>query len=180
MRNLILLLSIFLVQFALAQSNPSDKKLRFWVGPQASVAAVDLAKTHSFGVGVHSQVSYKVAPKLDLLGNLQYSYFFGKERDGYTEPGGGGSYGGGKYDGRNDVNITGGVRYNFTDQVFGDVSGGVCMGFSDGLSESSLFGLTQVGMVFGTNSRHYQAVALFFGLCGDPKVQIGMRYSIGL
>lgn len=157
----------------------STKKTSFWIGAQASIAAVDLAKTHSAGIGIHSQVVHRIAPKTALLGNVRYSYFFGKKKDGYYEPGGG-SYGGGNYSGMNDVNVTGGIRQNLTNSLYVDGEAGVCIGFSDGLSESSLFGLTAFGWLFGMESKYVQAIAMFFGLCGDPKVQIGMRYSIRL
>jgi hypothetical protein len=171
--------SFFLYSSSLSQSARPDKKLNIWVGPQASVAAVDLAKTHSVGFGVHSKLAYKIAPKTELLGGVRYNHFLGKKKEGYSEPGGG-SYGGGNYPGLNDVNITGGVRQNFTDNVYGDAEAGTCLGFSDGSSTAGLFFMAQLGYMFGTNSRYVQAVALFFGLCGDPKVQIGLSYSVRL
>ncbi len=181
-KNILIVVVLFIVaENSTAQSTANRiKKTNFWTGAQASIAAADLAKTHSAGVGIHAQVTHRIAPKTELLGSVRYNYFFGKKMDGYSEPGGGMSYGAGKFKGMNDVGITGGARQYFGNNMFGDVEAGICLGFSDGLSESSLFGLTRVGWLFGTKSPYVQAIALFFGLCGDPKIQVGVNYSIRL
>ncbi len=180
-KNILIVVVLFIVaENSTAQSTANRiKKTNFWTGAQASIAAVDLAKTHSAGIGIHAQVTHRIAPKTELLGSVRYSYFLGKKRDGYYEPGGG-SYGGGNNPGLNDVNFTGGIRQNLSSNFYVDGEAGVCVGFSDGLSESSAFGLAAVGWLFGMDSPHVNAIALFFGLCGDPKVQVGVRYSIRL
>jgi hypothetical protein len=168
------------VSFSLCFAQNEAKKVSFHVGPQLSIAAADLAKTQSIGLGVSTQLAYQLKPRTALLGSVRYNHFLGKKIDGYVEPGSGMTYSGGKYKGMNEINITGGVRKNFSENIYGDAEGGICLGFSDGLSESSAFGLVAVGFILGNQSKYVQAIALFFGLCGDPKVHIGIRYSIRL
>ncbi|MFM9911591.1 MAG: hypothetical protein ACKVOW_19870 [Chitinophagaceae bacterium] len=181
-QNILILAVLFIIaENATAQSTVNRiKKTNFWTGAQASIAAADLAKTHSAGVGIHAQVTHRIAPKTELLGSVRYNYFFGKKMDGYSEPGSGMSYGAGKFKGMNDIGITGGARQYFGNNIFVDAEAGVCLGFSDGLSNSSVLGLVKVGKIFGLNSPNVQAIALFFGLCGDPKIQVGVTYSIRL
>src|SRR5687768_3853161 len=71
-------------------SGNAAKKTSFFGGPQVSIAAGDLAPTHKWGIGVHTQVLHKIDNKNALTGKMNYSYLFGKKFSyGYYEPGGG-------------------------------------------------------------------------------------------
>jgi hypothetical protein len=107
---------------------------------------------------------------------------FGKKFSyGYYEPGGGSSYSG-RYDGMNDFGFTGGVRYDFPgSNLFGGLEGGLCIDSGGGHSETAGEGSFELG--YGFHCRHSsleQAIGFLFGICGDPKMQIGLRYSIRL
>jgi hypothetical protein len=165
-----------------SQNNSNTiKKTSFNLGPQFSVAAADLATTQSVGIGLQTQLVHRIAPKTDLLASVRFNHFFGKKIDGYSEPGGTGTgynYGGGKYDGMNEFNFSGGIRGHFGNQFFGDAEGGLCLGFGGGETESAGFLLGAFGGAFGQD--YANTLAIFFGLCGDPKIHIGLRYTITL
>ena len=166
-----------------AQLNKSDlRKTSFFAGPQVSIAAADLAKTHTWGIGVTTQVAHRLTEKNSLVGRVDYNYFFGKKITyGDYEPGGGSSTHSYKNKGMSDLGITAGIRHDFTENWFGGADGGLCVGFSDGHSHASYKGQLEAGYYFGGDeSPLVQALAAFFGLCGDPEIQVGIRYFIKL
>jgi hypothetical protein len=163
-------------------SGNTAKKTSFFGGAQVSIAAGDLAPTHKWGIGIHTQVLHKIDNKNALTGKVNYTYLFGKK---YTyrfyEPGSSTDHETMKYKGMNSVNISGGVRHNITDNWFGGLDGGLCLGFSEGHSATSLQGELEFGYYFDEGDNPFlQALAAWFNICGDPKLQFGIRYSIGL
>ena len=182
----IILFAVFISTFS--QENKSGlKKTSLYAGAQASIAAADLADTHSFGLGVNTQVAHSISPKVSLTGRVSYTYLFGKKYgNSYTSEPGGGNYNyntSGRYKGMNDFGITAGARYNINDNLAAGGETGICLGSSGGgESESSLMMLFEFLYYLngGRLTPHEQAIAAFFGLCGDPRIQIGLRYTIRL
>lgn len=183
MKKLFFLIVIFctISMLVFSQDKKPLKKAFANVGVQTSLALVDLADRHSWGVGANVQGGYRVTDKLSLTARLSYTRLFGKKfTHNFYEPGGGGSHSG-RHDGMNDVGITGGGRVNFNENWFGGLEGGICIDSGGGHSETGGLGLGEIGYGFQCGrSPLEQAIAFFFGVCGDPKVQIGLRYSIRL
>ena len=181
-RTVIFVAMCLSVSFAKSQDKANaDKRTTFFAGPQVSIAAGDLSKTHSWGIGVNTQVVHNIDPKNAVLGKVSYTYLFGKKFTyGYYEPGGPSNRETSKYKGMNDINISGGVRHSLNENWFGSLDAGLCMGFSSGESESSFQGELEFGYLFHCgDSPLLHGLAGYFNLCGDPKLQIGIRYSIG-
>jgi len=187
MKCIVFLLIIFLVvsTHTFSQENKTNRRPSIQVGAQTSLAVGDLAETHSVGLGAHVLGTYPVGKATSLTGRLSYTYLFGKSYSNsyYTDPGGpGGGYGGGtyngKYDGMNDIGLTVGARQQINNNWFAGLEGGLCFDSGGDHSETSGMGSVEFGYAFTGNL--YQALAFFLGLCGDPKIQIGLRYSIRL
>lgn len=161
-------------------NNPVPKKMSYYIGPQASIAVGDLAKTHSLGVGIHGEALRSVGPNTSLGITAAYTYLFGKKyKTEYYEPGGG-SYGSnGKYKGASDVTLAATARQNLNERNFVEGGVGACIDFDSDASETAgfLFGL--YGIKIG-NTPLEKILAAWLGVCGDPKIQIGLRFSIKL
>ncbi len=156
------------------------KKLAVYAGAQTSIAVGDLAKTQGVGIGANLLVTNKVSNKIDVTGRVHYTYLFGKKHStSYYEPGGTGGSHSGHYKGMNDLGITIGGRGHFGNNLFGGVEGGLCHESIDGHSHTSGLIGGEGGYEFQCGSM-WQMIALYFGICGDPQVQIGIRYGIRL
>jgi len=182
MRSIFFLSAIFLFlsMQAVSQQNKAIRRPSIHVGAQTSLAVGDLAETNSVGLGVHVLGTYPVAQSTSLTGRLSYTYLFGKtySQSYYTDPGGpGGSYSG-KYDGMSDIGLTVGARQHLNDNWFAGLEGGLCFDLGGEHSETAGMGSVEVG--YDIWAKLAQTIALYFGLCGDPKIQIGLRYSIRL
>jgi hypothetical protein len=177
---LITTLSFISIQ-AFSQDKKNIKKAFVNVGAQTSLAAGDIKDTHSFGLGANVQGGYRVNNTLAITARVSYTHLFGKKVDHYYyEPGGGGNHSE-RHEGMNDIGITGGGRFNFNENWFGGLEGGLCLDSGGGHSETAGMGSFEFGYGFHCHqSPLEQAVAFFFGVCGDPKIQIGLRYSIRL
>lgn len=174
----------FTVLYATAQ-NGKIRKTSFLLGPQASVAVgKDLATMHSVGIGVNAQVVHNLNEKNSVTGRVGYTYLLGKKYHYVLSPGDGGGEPiteHGKHKGMSDVNIMAGLRHNLPNNWFAGFDLGLCMDFGGGRSETSGAGTIEIGYVFGESADPFlQMLALFFGICGDPKMQIGVRYYIRL
>src|SRR5438105_11099486 len=178
------ILMCMIVSNAQAQENKNNiKTTSFFAGPQVSIATGDLSKTHSWGLGINTLVAHHISEKNSLVGRASYTYLFGKKVSyGYYEPGGGSYSSSYKYKGMNDLEISGGIRHDLTEKWYGGADAGLCMDFGEGRSEASYFGELELGFLFdnNTSSPFVQALAAFLGICGDPKLQVGIRYSIKL
>ena len=175
MKKQLIILVLIIPMIGIAQ--PKPKALSVYVGPQVSVAVGDdLSTTHSAGIGLHSQVLYGVSQNVAIGGRLSYTYLFGKKSGTHFYEPGGGNYGGDdKHDGMSDVGVTGSIRYS-SNGFYGGLDGGFCLDFFNGDSQAAGLFLAE----FGYSMNSFHAMALYFLLCGDPKMQIGLRYSIRL
>ena len=179
-RVIILCLSLFLFSGdALPQKNIN--KTSFFAGPQVSVAAGSLSKTHTWGLGANAQVVHPINVSNSIVGQVSYTYLFGKKfSSGSYEPGGGGSYNYNyKSKGMSDVSLTGGLRHNFTSNLYGGVGAGLCVDIGNGSTDASYDAQFDFGYLC-SSSPLVQAFSAFLGICGDPKLQIGLRYAIRL
>jgi hypothetical protein len=157
------------------------KKTTFFAGAQASIAAGDLSPTHKWGVGVQGQVVHPLPGKNSLTGQVKYTYLFGKKSTySFSEPGGPNYHHTTKHKGMNDVNLLVGIRHNVNANWFGGIGAGLCLGFAEGESATSLDGEAEIGYLFlCSESPLLHAIAAYFNICGDPKLQVGIRYSVG-
>ena len=116
-----------------------------------------------------------------MTGQVRYTYLFGRKSTySFSEPGGPNYQHTTKYKGMNDVNLLVGIRHNVNANWFGGLGAGVCMDFAGGESETSYDLETEIGYLFlCSKSPLLQSIAGYFNLCGDPKLQVGIRYSIG-
>ena len=155
---------------------PATKKITYYVGPQASIAAADLAKTHSAGVGIHGQVLRSVSSNTAIGIRASYMYLFGKKfKSEVYEPGV--SYGTeGKYKGMSDLGIGASIRHNLDDNCYFGFDLGACFDFGGGESHTGGMAAGEFGLLLNGD----QGLALFMAICGDPEIQIGVRYSIRL
>lgn len=180
MKKTFLLLATFcFISIQLFSQDKKIKKVFFRAGAQTSLAVGDLAETHGLGLGANVQGGYQVNNNFAVTARLSYTRMFGKKYSHYFyEPGGGGTHTG-HNDGMNDVGITGGGRLNFNQHWFGGLEGGLCMESGGGYSETSGMGLGEIGYGFHCEQSPLEhAISMFFSICGDPKLQIGLRYSI--
>jgi len=183
MKKLLLIAILFAIVNPIFSQDKKDlKKVFVNVGAQTTLALGDLADTHGLGLGANVQGGYRATNNLSVTARISYTHLFGKKFSyGSYEPGGGGSYSG-RYDGMNDFGLTGGLRYDFPgSRLFGGLEGGLCIDSGGGHSETAGEGSFEFGYGFhGAHSSLYQAIAFLLGICGDPKIQIGLRYSIRL
>jgi hypothetical protein len=182
MKKFFLIITVILSNPIFSQDKKDLKKAFVSVGAQTSLAVGDLADTHSLGLGANVQGGYRVTNNLSVTGRISYTHLFGKKfSGGYYEPGGGGGSYSGRYEGMNDFGLTGGGRINFNENWFGGLEGGICIDSGGGHSETAGMGSLEFGYGFHCHqSPLEQAIAFFMGVCGDPKIQIGLRYSIRL
>lgn len=180
--TLVFLLLISTGAFSQEDKSKLKKTTSFNIGPRISLAAADLADTHSWGIGLHSQVVHHIGANTSLTGSVSYTYLFGKSHSSSTYVPGGGNYEStSKYKGMSDVGITGGIRQDLNEHLSVGGEAGVCLGFSGGKNESSMLAWFEFLYSFGDNDNTFaQALAPFIGICGDPKIQIGIRYVIRL
>ena len=182
MKKFFLVITVLILSTRVFSQDKKDSKKAFVsVGAQSSLAVGDLADTHGPGLGANVQAGYRVSNNLSITARVSYTHLFGKKYSrGYYEPGGGGSYSG-RYDGMNDFGLTGGGRVHFNENWFGGLEGGICIDSGGGHSETAGMGSLEFGYGFHCgHSALEQAIAFFSGICGDPKIQIGLRYSIRL
>lgn len=183
MKKIFLLTAILFVisVFAYSQDKKTNpKKVSFNAGLQTTLAVGDLANTHGFGLGANAMGEYRFNNSASVTGRVSYTHLFGKKYgSSYYEPGGGGGSYSGHYDGMNDIGITGGARYYFNKGLFMGGELGLCIDSGGGESETAGLGSGEFGYSFHCRQTPLEyMISLFFGLCGDPKVQVGLRYSI--
>jgi hypothetical protein len=187
----------YLIMFCMSTASMAQtdkiniKKTGFWIGPQISLPIGDLAKTQSWGLGISALGLYSIAPKTAVGGRLGYTYLFGKKFNSQSyDPGSYYNYStSSKYKGVSDIGISGSIRQSFGDKI--NVGGnnnetrysasmdlGVCIDSEGAGLTSSALALADIQYHFG-NTKLAQALAMYFGLCGDPKLQVGIRYYIG-
>ena len=174
-RNLIMLV---LLTPAIGIAQPKPGEITFYAGPQLSVAVgKDLTAAHSAGIGLHTQALYGLNSNWSVGGRLTYTYLFGKKTETYHyEPGGGNPGGEHKHDGMSGLGITAGTRYSTGGNYYFGFDMGACLDFLEGDNQLAAIILAEAG--YQLNNVH--ALSLFFLICGDPKMQLGARYSIRL
>lgn len=181
MKKIFLVVLLFVVSLnVFSQEKKALKKAFISAGAQTSLAVGDLAETNGLGLGANVQGGLRVNDKIAVTARLSYTYLFGKKfSHSYYEPGGGGGSYGGRHDGMSDIGVTGGGRVNFNQNWFGGLEGGICIDSGGDHSETAGMGSAEVGYGFHCHQSPLEyAISMFFGICGDPKLQIGLRYSI--
>ena len=174
--NLIILV-LLIPAIVIAQPKPGE--FAFYGGPQVSAAVgKDLTAAHSVGIGLHTQALYGLNSNWSVGGRLTYTYLFGKKTTTYHyEPPGGGDPGSEhKHNGMSGLGITAGTRYSTPGDFYFGFDIGACLDFLEG--DNQLAGILLAEAGYELNNIH--ALSLFFLICGDPKMQVGARYSIRL
>ncbi|HYF33358.1 MAG TPA: hypothetical protein VD993_19670 [Chitinophagaceae bacterium] len=171
------LIIVLLCVPVIATAQPKARGFSFYAGPQASIAVgKDLSTAHSAGIGLHTQALYGLNDKIAVGARFSYTYLFGKTTKVHFYEPGGGNYGSEhQHDGMSSIGITGSTRFS-RNSYYGGFDMGACLDFIDGDSQLAAVILAELG--YSLNNVH--ALSLYFLLCGDPKMQIGARYSIRL
>ena len=119
-----------------ASSNP----LSFSGGLELAMPMGDMATGYSFGIGASLQMDYNVASKTDLTVNAGYMSFSGKD--------GAGSQG--------MIPVLAGVKYGFTDNVYGSMQLGMLnVQGTDGAPSTSAFAFAP-GVGYKVNKMDFQ------------------------
>src|SRR5206468_7615650 len=131
MKSIFFFWALLCVATNLFSQEKHSSKTSFFIGPQVSIAAGDLSKTQSWGVGVNTQLVYHVSAQNAITGRVGYTYLFGKKyTSDYYVPGSEENYSmKGKYKGSSDVNIAGGLRHKFNSNIYAGIDGGLCFDF---------------------------------------------------
>ena len=115
MRNLLVtIIAMMLMHDSSAQNNNSaaSKPLKFSAGIEAALPIGNFAKRAVFGIGGTAQVDYNVGKKLDLTFNTGYINFTGNT----LKIAGLGSY---KFPTQSYIPLLAGIKYHFSENVFG-------------------------------------------------------------
>lgn len=154
MKKLILSLAVITAAIsanaqAKTSSSKMDQKLRFSLGAELAAPLGDFKKSSSFGFGVSVQGDYWVDPTFAVTLNAGYINFSGKDYTiNYPIIGNvttkGTSFG--------IIPVLGGIKYNFTPQIYGSAQLGIGIYNSGGLAGVSNFAYAPgIGYKFTNN-----------------------------
>ena len=171
MRNLfIIIVAIMLMHNSYAQKNNSaaSKPLKFSAGLEAALPIGNFATRATYGIGGTVQVDYNVAKKLDLTFNTGYINFTGNTQ----KIAGLGSY---KFPTQNFIPLIAGIKYYFSENVFGAAQlGATVVSFKGGGSSTDFTLSPGVGYKF---SNKIDALIKYTGYTGGG---YGLSNTIGL
>ncbi len=135
MKKIILSFAVIVLAIgASAQKGSSDdaQKLKFSVGIEAALPLGDFGKISSFGIGGTAQADYNIATDIDLTLNAGFISFAGKSVNFA-------GFGTIKYPAVSYIPVLGGVKYNFTENVYGSAQLGLTFASVSGAGSSSSF-----------------------------------------
>jgi Outer membrane protein beta-barrel domain len=167
-----IILSVAVIALALgvnAQKGSSEdaQPLKFSVGIEAALPLGDFGKISSFGIGGTAQADYNVASDLDITLNAGFISFAGKS----VNIAGFGSV---KYPTVSYIPVLGGIKYHFTENVYGSAQLGLTFASASGAGSSSAFTYAPgVGYKFTEN---IDALLKYTGYSADG----GSTSTIGL
>ncbi len=141
MKKFILSIAVTALVFNVSaqKSSSDDQPLKFSIGIEAALPLGDFGKVSSFGIGGTAQVDYTIKESLAVTLNAGYISFSGKSTTipaysigGVTVPATTIKYGNVGY-----IPVLAGVKYSFTDALYGSAQLGLTIASASGGGESS-------------------------------------------